>query len=241
MADKDVNAIAIIDTVNINRVGDMISKINQFQNVVQAHLKAGTDYGIIPGTKKPTLLKPGAEKILMLMGISSQYELIERVQDYEKGFFAFTVKCILSRNGYVITEGLGHCNSREKKYVSEKVDAYTTANTCLKVAKKRSQVDAVLTIASLSDVFTQDVEDMAIDGPEEPVREYAPNDAANVVITFGKYRGKTLGEIVATDRKYVQWLSEKANSADVRSAAMTVLRNDGSIDEGDTDESEGAR
>ena len=33
------------------------------------------------------------------------------------------------------------------------------ANTVLKMAKKRAQVDAVLTVASLSEIFTQDMED----------------------------------------------------------------------------------
>jgi len=237
MEEKKPNAISIIDSVNLNQVSALMAKINQFQSVVQSQLKAGTDYGIIPGTKRPTLLKPGAEKILMLMGITSQYELIEKVQDYDKGFFAFTVKCILSHNGLVITEGLGHCNSREKRYVSEKVDAYTIANTCLKMAKKRAQIDAVLTVASLSDVFTQDVEDMEIPGIVEPAREYTSDDAAGVVVTFGKYRGKTLSEIAAIDKKYVHWLADKAEKADMRNAAKAVLEG-GAVHKEDESEEE---
>jgi len=223
MEGKKTNAISIIDSVNLNQVSAIIAKITQFQSLLQSQLKAGTDYGIIPGTNKPTLLKPGAEKILMMMGITSQYEVIESVEDYDRGFFGFTVKCILSHNGLTITEGLGHANSREKRYVSEKVDAYSIANTCLKMAKKRAQVDAVLTVASLSEVFTQDVEDMEIPGIVEPAREYTPDDAAGVVVTFGKYRGKTLGEIAAIDKEYVHWLADKAEKADMRNAAKAVL------------------
>ena len=69
---------------------------------------------MIPGTPKPTLLKPGAEKIQMLLGVTSEYEVIERVQDYDKGFFAFTVRCVIYKNGMKITEGVGHCKHVKK-------------------------------------------------------------------------------------------------------------------------------
>lgn len=162
-------SVSIIDNVNLNQVQLQMQKIAQFQAVVQKTLKKGHDYGEIPGTRgKPTLLKPGAEKILMLLGLSSEYEIVERVQDYEQGFFAFTVKCILSRNGLKVTEGVGHANTREKRYQNQ--DPFSLANTVLKMAKKRAQVDAVLTVASLSEIFTQDLEDFA----DEPPVEIAP-------------------------------------------------------------------
>ena len=59
--------IAIIDTVEVARVEATMRKISQFQQVIQNTLHQNHDYGIIPGTDKPTLLKPGAEKILMMM------------------------------------------------------------------------------------------------------------------------------------------------------------------------------
>lgn len=153
--------LSIIDNINVQLVQQTMQKIASFQAVVKNTLKEGHDYGTIPGTgSKPTLLKPGAEKILMLLGLTSEYELIEKVLDYEKGFFAFTVKCVIYRNGQKITEGMGHANTREKRYTSGKQhDPYTLANTVLKMAKKRAQVDAVLTVASLSEIFTQDLED----------------------------------------------------------------------------------
>ncbi|SHF17369.1 hypothetical protein [Caloramator proteoclasticus] len=155
---------AIIDNLNINQVHATMQKITQFQKVIQSTLHQNHDFGVVPGSSKPTLLKPGAEKILMLLGLTSEYELIEKVQDYENGFFAFTVRCKLYKQDQLITEGLGHCNSKERKYQSEKVDPYTIANTCLKMAKKRAQIDATLTVASLSDIFTQDIEDMDLEG-----------------------------------------------------------------------------
>ena len=159
---QSTQSLSIIDNVNLQQVSATMQKIAQFQAVVQKTLKKDHDYGVIPGTgSKPTLLKPGAEKILMLMGLTSEYEVIERVQDYDRGFFAFTVKCTLSKGDVKVTEGVGHANTRERRYTSGKQqDAYTLANTVLKMAKKRAQVDAVLTVASLSEIFTQDLEDL---------------------------------------------------------------------------------
>ncbi|WP_031405307.1 exodeoxyribonuclease X C-terminal domain-containing protein [Geobacillus vulcani] len=204
VAKQQTNSLSIIESVDIGAVQSTLAKINQFQVVVQNTLKANHDYGVIPGTQKPTLLKPGAEKIQMLLGVTSEYEVIERVQDYDKGFFAFTVRCVIYKNGMKITEGVGHCNTRERKYVNQ--DPYTLANTCLKMAKKRAQIDATLTLASLSEVFTQDIEDMQEFIQSEQVETMTAQDAAQIKLTFGKHKGKTLKEIYKAQPDYLEWL-----------------------------------
>lgn len=103
----------VLDTVEVAAVSESLKKIQAFQNVVQSTLKKDQDYGVIQGTQKPTLLKPGAEKILMLLGLTSEYVIDGEVEDYIKGIFAYRVRCILYSNGMKITEGLGSCNSRE--------------------------------------------------------------------------------------------------------------------------------
>ncbi len=167
--------IAIIDTVEVAQVEATMRKISQFQQVIQNTLHQNHDYGIIPGTDKPTLLKPGAEKILMMMGLRSEFEIVDSTRDFEKGFFQYQVRCKLLKGDTVITEGLGACNTREKKYL--KMDPYTTDNTVLKMAKKRALIDATLLVASLSDIFTQDLEDMDINGqPTEMQKVYTDQD-----------------------------------------------------------------
>jgi hypothetical protein len=224
---KNETSLSVIENMNLNQVKATMGKISQFQSVVQNTLKKDHDYGAIPGCgSKPTLLKPGAEKILMLMGVSSQYELIERVQDYDKGFFAYTVKCILSKNGTTITEGMGHCNTMEKKYASERQDAYTLANTCLKMAKKRAQVDATLTIAGLSEIFTQDIEDMGFSNTQADgqqggsSKEITYETAANMTISFGKHKGSKLKDI---PEDYIQWLVQNAKKDDLKRACIVFL------------------
>jgi len=210
MSEKQANSLSIIESVDISAVQSTLAKISQFQMVIQNTLKKDHDYGVIPGTPKPTLYKPGAEKILMMFGVTSEYEVIERVQDYENGFFAFTVKCLIYKNGVKITEGLGHCNTKEPKYYQRKdgtlQDPYGNANTVLKMAKKRAQIDATLTLASLSEVFTQDIEDMQEFIQTEQVETMTAQDAAKIKLTFGKHKGKTLKEIYKAHPDYLEWL-----------------------------------
>ena len=168
--EKMQNSVAIIDMVEIQQVQATMNKISQFQQVIQKTLHQGHDFGVIPGTDKPTLLKPGAEKILMMMGLQSEFEIVDSTRDFEKGFFQYQVRCRLIRGDMLITEGLGACNTRERKYL--KMDPYTMDNTVLKMAKKRALVDAALLVASLSDVFTQDIEDLDLNGQQTRRQRY---------------------------------------------------------------------
>ena len=86
MVQREANPMMIIEGLKLDRVQDSMNKIQQFQKVVQGALVPGHDFGeSFPGSK-PSLLKPGAEKILMLLGLSGEYEIIEKIQDYDEGF-----------------------------------------------------------------------------------------------------------------------------------------------------------
>ncbi|MBC8590642.1 hypothetical protein [Wansuia hejianensis] len=224
MVQQETNSMMIIEGLKLDRVQDSMNKIQQFQKVIQNTLVEGHDYGAaFFGSSKASLLKPGAEKILMLLGLSSEYEVIEKIQDYEDGFFAYTIRCILKRGNQVITEGLGHCNSKEKKYDSDRQDKFMLGNTCLKMAKKRAQVDASLTVGSLSDIFTQDLEDMVQFDNSERIETMNYSDAENMKINFGKHKGKTLGQIYKEAPDYVEWLRDNARDAAVKKAAAMIL------------------
>ena len=203
MAQKP-NNLAIIDTVEISQVQATMNKITQFQQVIQKTLHQGHDFGIIPGTDKPTLLKPGAEKILMMMGLQSEFEIVDSTRDFEKGFFQYQVRCKLLKGDMVITEGLGACNTRERKYL--KMDPYTMDNTVLKMAKKRALVDAALLVASLSDVFTQDLEDMDLSGEKVTGRKRYATDQDG---TISRAQAKRMFALAKGDADIVRVALEK--------------------------------
>jgi hypothetical protein len=99
-----------------------VERFNSVVEFVRTVMREGVDYGRIPGTDKPTLLKPGAEKLCTLFGLSSRFQLIRWVEDWtgseHKGepFFYYLYRCQLLRGDLVITEGDGSCNSFEQKY-----------------------------------------------------------------------------------------------------------------------------
>lgn len=219
---KNENAgISLIVNADMKQMAEQLQSIANFQNMVQNNLVKEQDYGVIPGTGKPTLLKPGAEKIQMLMGVTSEYEVIEKIEDYEKGFFAYTIRCTLLKNDVKITEGLGSCNTKEKRYRNQ--DVFMIVNTVLKMAKKRAQVDATLTIASLSNVFTQDIEDMDNFNQKETMDNLNVNDAREMKVTFGKHKGDTLGEIFSSDKSYVEWIAKNAKAPEMKKAANMLI------------------
>ena len=137
-------------------------RLQQLQQFVSECMKSGVDYGIVPGMNKPTLLKPGAEKLCEIFGFAKGVEIIHQTEDFDRPLFAYTVKVrLVSKNaGFTEAEGVGAANSREKKFAKQ--DAFTIQNTLLKMAKKRALVDAVLSATRSSGLFGQDLEDLEV-------------------------------------------------------------------------------
>ena len=101
-------------------------RIQELQAFVKEAMVEGVDFGIIPGTgSKPSLYKPGAEKLAELYGFSIAYEPVESIKDWDSPFFYFELRCVLvsRRDGVRVGEGLGSCNSREDRYAWRWLDA----------------------------------------------------------------------------------------------------------------------
>lgn len=81
-------------------------------------LKLDKDFGVIPGTNKKSLFKPGAEKIAFLFGLKPEVELMDKVEDWDNGFFFYRYKANLVHFGTGKNAGSAErgCNSKEKKY-----------------------------------------------------------------------------------------------------------------------------
>lgn len=96
------------------------SRLNEFRAFVRNVLTDGIDYGVIPGTGKATLLKPGAERICQLYGLAAEFTADVSTEDWSDEppffFYRFTCRLVHRASGAVLGEGLGSCNSRESKY-----------------------------------------------------------------------------------------------------------------------------
>jgi hypothetical protein len=99
-----------------------VERYNAVTEFVSRVLRNEVDYGVIPGTDKRTLLKPGAEKLTTFFGLSTRFELLERIEDWTgeqhggEPFFYYLYRCRLFRGDVLIAEGDASCNSRETKY-----------------------------------------------------------------------------------------------------------------------------
>ena len=83
-------------------------------------LMEGVDYGVIPGTEKPTLLLPGAQKICTFFGYVPHYE-VRQIEEwtpekYGEPLFYYDYTCVLLKDRQGVGEGRGSCNSWESKY-----------------------------------------------------------------------------------------------------------------------------
>lgn len=89
---------------------------------IEKVMRTDVDYGAIPGTTKPTLLKPGAEKLCSLFGLAPRFLVTDKALDWTgedhagEPFFYFEYKCQLYTGDRLVGEGEGSCNSFEKKY-----------------------------------------------------------------------------------------------------------------------------
>lgn len=127
-------------------------------------LKRDVDFGVIPGTKSPSLYKSGAEKVCMAYGLLQHYTTESKIEQFsDKGcFFYYLVKCELVKiandgREYVFATGYGSANTAEKR--NGRNTGPDAINSSVKMAQKRSLVSAALSISGLSDMFTQDIED----------------------------------------------------------------------------------
>lgn len=188
-------------------VDELVGQVTLIQNVMAKVMIPDVHYGKVPGCgDKPTLLKPGAEKLMLTFRLAPAFQ--ETVIDLPDGHREYRVKCTITaiNNGQFIGQGVGSCSTMESKYRyrTEKTDklvpqeywkardrnllggptyeakksdgqwivvhkvAYDNPadywNTCLKIAKKRAVVDATITCTAASDIFAQDLDDLADNG-----------------------------------------------------------------------------
>lgn len=135
----------------------------------QTTLKRNTDFGVIPGTKQPSLFKAGAQKIANAFGLLQHFTVESAIESFDAlktdnggmPLFFYRVRCDLvkiAQDGteYVFTTGHGSANTMERR--NGRNSAWDSANATLKMAEKRALVAAVLSVSGLSDMFTQDME-----------------------------------------------------------------------------------
>ncbi len=199
---------AVVMLRPIAEPGQIIAVQEETRAVIQKALTKGRDYGLIPGTgDKPTLLKPGAERIALAFGCVARFSVQSQEIDHDRivnwvkkqkqwgsrkgqflgwkeeagvslGLYRYVVRCDLVHRG--TGEVIGSNLGACSTMESKYIDRpRDMENTVLKMAEKRALVATVLTTFGLSDQFTQDVEE--IENPAPPADSDGVSIAADDV------------------------------------------------------------
>ncbi|SHL36911.1 hypothetical protein SAMN02745216_05082 [Desulfatibacillum alkenivorans DSM 16219] len=159
---------------------EIVQQARKVLDIKDNAMTEGVHFGVIPGCRKPSLWKAGAEKLCQAFRLEPRFETVarddpDRTVEWEKieyqtrrkitgttkGFLEYRASCSLvhipTGEAWVRNVG-GVCNNYESKYRT--MNPYDVANTLEKMAEKRAFVAAVLIATAASDIFTQDIEDL---------------------------------------------------------------------------------
>jgi hypothetical protein len=97
-------------------VDEVVAQKNKIIEVMKRVMTADVHYGVIPGTDRPSLLKPGAEAINVALRLAPHYES-EKVWHGDDHLTVIS-KCTLEHipTRLVVGTGEGLCSTKESKY-----------------------------------------------------------------------------------------------------------------------------
>src|SRR5712671_834711 len=175
---------------------------------IRESLVRGTDYGrihVVSKSKcdrgndcdnprhfsKDCLFKPGAEKIAGMLGVTPTFPTLP---EYEKAALAgvelkqIILRChMVDAGGRIVADGIG-ARSLEQDYGD--------INKALKMCAKSAHIDATLRMAGLSEVFTQDLDQMKADGKFESTADPKTEPPADpTLVPGGKHKGRPWSEV----------------------------------------------
>lgn len=194
MSDESQNT-GLMPVMTVDEAMTRASILADFKTRV---LKRDVDYGTVPRVEGDILFKAGAEKIATFLGLAARYEVTERVLDWTgeahggSPLFYVEHRCTLYRGHMAVGDGVGSCNTGEKKYKSKYSPPLPDLiNTVTKMSAKRSFIDAVIKVSNVSGVFTQDMEDTdapsgdmvtSADQPRQPAPASATDEQLSRVL-----------------------------------------------------------
>lgn len=155
-AGAEITGLGMTPAALLGMVDAEVQRRAIIRNFVLGNFQQGIDFGtVVTGGQKskPVLYKPGAEKICSLLGLHPVFEPDRPTQEMVGNLPGLVVYVcyLVDEDGRKVGEGRGAAELRER--------SGWTLNNAIKMCEKRAQVDAVLRVAALSELFTQDLED----------------------------------------------------------------------------------
>lgn len=210
---------------------ELIEHQKEIRKYVKEVLQKDRDYGVVPGTNKPTLLKPGAETVTAGFGCVAVPRIVEQQIDHfvptpwrkrkkewrtiegkrQETWIEETGEA-LGLYRYVVAVDIvdqdGQVRGTGIGSCSTLESKYCDRprdceNTVLKMARKRAHVASVLDAFGLSDEFTQDVEERHVAAAVgvAGADSASSGEAAPYAIPFGPSRGTAIQDMDTKDLK----------------------------------------
>lgn len=164
-------------------VATLKKRMKFIQDVKKAVMVKDVHFGVIPGCKKDSLLKPGAETLCQAFRLTPiietrivaddptaewSYEVERTNRDTGEvymdegtciGLFEVEAICTLySMTGAIVGRASARCSNRENKYRG--LPMWDLRNTIEQMAGKRAHVSTTRTSLGCSDLFDMDIEDL---------------------------------------------------------------------------------
>ena len=114
LRDDKLVTLAVDPASSAMTVQQVLGQVALIQQIMGTAMKDGEHFGRIPGCgDKPTLLKPGAEKLCLTFRLAPTYELDER--NYDRDHREYRVQCTFSSilTGSFLGQGVGTCSTME--------------------------------------------------------------------------------------------------------------------------------
>jgi hypothetical protein len=97
-----------------------VQLVKQLEEMKRSALRNNVDYMLIPGTPQPSLLKPGAERLLQCFGLGHRITCVKAHEDWEGRFFYYQYKATIVKSypthEIIVAECEGSANSKEGRY-----------------------------------------------------------------------------------------------------------------------------
>jgi hypothetical protein len=138
------------ERLSIAQIEDRRNAIKQLMRKV---MKKGIDYGRIPGTPKPTLLKPGAEKLCALFQLAPRIVYTRDMMTADGVTYEAKVQLFTIGTDTFCGEGVGVCTTNETRYRWRaalcKEEWEDMAAERRRVAYKKDNSGAIYTVAQI--------------------------------------------------------------------------------------------
>jgi len=163
VSDEPIRPSMLMPMVSVDQLQAHYAELMRIRDSM---MKSQVHFGVIPKCgDKPTLLQPGAQLLAQIYGLTHEFAVDSRCE--ATGHYLYTVTCKMIRRDTreYVGCGQGSCSTQEKRFWGKA--GPEVSNNALKMAQKRAYVCAVLYSLAASELYTQDLEDMA-GGTQQP-------------------------------------------------------------------------